>query len=158
MVKRNIFNILIVLSIFTIDRATKLIMIRAAETNYDLNILVTPFLNLNLIWNDGIAFGLFSFNEKVYYNLITFIIFAITLIIIFFMLRSKGLEKIGFLMIIGGSMGNLFDRLYYSSVPDFIDFHYNNFHWFIFNVADIFISLGVIVLLILEIFLKKINE
>ena len=157
MVKRNIFNILIVLSIFTIDRATKLIMIRAAETNYDLNILVTPFLNLNLIWNDGIAFGLFSFNEKVYYNLITFIIFAITLIIIFFMLRSKGLEKIGFLMIIGGSMGNLFDRLYYSSVPDFIDFHYNNFHWFIFNVADIFISLGVIVLLILEIFLKKIN-
>ncbi len=158
MVKRNIFNILIVLSIFTIDRATKLIMIRAAETNYDLNILVTPFLNLNLIWNDGIAFGLFSFNEKVYYNLITFIIFAITLIIIFFMLRSKGLEKIGFLMIIGGSLGNLFDRLYYSSVPDFIDFHYNNFHWFIFNVADIFISLGVIVLLILEIFLKKINE
>ena len=157
MVKRNIFNILIVLSIFTIDRATKLIMIRAAETNYDLNILVTPFLNLNLIWNDGIAFGLFSFNEKVYYNLITFIIFAITLIIIFFMLRSKGLEKIGFLMIIGGSLGNLFDRLYYSSVPDFIDFHYNNFHWFIFNVADIFISLGVIVLLILEIFLKKIN-
>ncbi len=155
MVKRNIFNILIVLTIFTIDRATKLIMIRAAETNYDLNILVTPFLNLNLIWNDGIAFGLFSFNEKVYYNLITFIIFAITLIIIFFMLRSKGLEKIGFLMIIGGSMGNLFDRLYYSSVPDFIDFHYNNFHWFIFNVADIFISLGVIVLLILEIFLKK---
>ena len=158
MVKRNIFNILIVLTIFTIDRATKLIMIRAAETNYDLNILVTPFLNLNLIWNDGIAFGLFSFNEKVYYNLITFIIFAITLIIIFFMLRSKGLEKIGFLMIIGGSLGNLFDRLYYSSVPDFIDFHYNNFHWFIFNVADIFISLGVIVLLILEIFLKKINE
>ena len=78
MVKRNIFNILIVLTIFTIDRATKLIMIRAAETNYDLNILVTPFLNLNLIWNDGIAFGLFSFNEKVYYNLITFIIFAIT--------------------------------------------------------------------------------
>ena len=158
MVKRNIFNILIVLTIFIIDRATKLIMIRAAETNYDLNILVTPFLNLNLIWNDGIAFGLFSFNEKVYYNLITFIIFAITLIIIFFMLRSKGLEKIGFLMIIGGSLGNLFDRLYYSSVPDFIDFHYNNFHWFIFNVADIFISLGVIVLLILEIFLKKINE
>ena len=158
MVKRNIFNILIVLTIFIIDRATKLLMIKAAEPNYDLNILVTPFLNLNLIWNDGIAFGLFSFNEKVYYNLITFIIFAITLIIIFFMLRSKGLEKIGFLMIIGGSLGNLFDRLYYSSVPDFIDFHYNNFHWFIFNVADIFISLGVIVLLILEIFLKKINE
>ena len=155
MVKRNIFNILIVLTIFIIDRATKLLMIKAAEPNYDLNILVTPFLNLNLIWNDGIAFGLFSFNEKVYYNLITFIIFMITLIIIYFMLKSKGLEKIGFLMIIGGSLGNLFDRLYYSSVPDFIDFHYNNFHWFIFNVADIFISLGVILLLILEIFLKK---
>ena len=137
MVKRNIFNILIVLTIFTIDRATKLIMIRAAETNYDLNILVTPFLNLNLIWNDGIAFGLFSFNEKVYYNLITFIIFAITLIIIFFMLRSKGLEKIGFLMIIGGSMGNLFDRLYFSAVPDFIDLNFRGYHWFIFNVSDI---------------------
>ena len=155
MVKRNIFNILIVLTIFIIDRATKLIMIRAAETNYDLNILVTPFLNLNLIWNDGIAFGLLSFNEDFYYNILTAFIILITLIVFFFMIKSSGYQKYGFLMVFGGSLGNIFDRLYYASVPDFIDIHVNNFHWFIFNVADIFITLGVFLLIYSEFLSKK---
>lgn len=102
------------------------------------------------MWNKGIAFGLFSFDQSIYYNLITLIIVLVTSAIIWFALKSKGLEKISYLMIIGGSFGNIFDRLYYSSVIDFVDINYNNFHWFIFNVADIFISLGVIILIVLE--------
>ena len=74
------------------------------------------------------------------------------------MLKSKSIEKFGFMMILGGSMGNIFDRLYYFSVPDFIDIHFNNFNWFIFNVADIFISLGVTFLIYLEFFKKKHNK
>ena len=107
------------------------------------------------MWNDGIAFGLFSFDQKIYYNFLTAIILLITLIILWMILKTKGLEKIAFMMILGGSTGNIFDRLYYSSVPDFIDIHYGNFHWFIFNVADIFISIGVLLLIILEIFIKN---
>ena len=70
-------------------------------------------------------------------------------------IKTKGLEKLAFMIVFGGSLGNIFDRLYYSSVPDFIDIHIGNFHWFIFNVADIFITLGVILLITLEIFSKK---
>jgi len=106
-----------------------------------------------LVWNNGIAFGLFSFDQNIYYNVVTSIIILVTLIIIWFAIKSKGLEKISYLIIIGGSFGNMFDRLYYSSVIDFIDISYNNFHWFIFNVADIFITTGVIILIFLE-FLK----
>ena len=112
------------------------------------------FLNFNLVWNNGIAFGLFSYDQNIYYNVITSVIISVTLVIIWITFKSKGLEKISYLMIIGGSFGNIFDRLYYSSVIDFIDISYNNFHWFIFNVADIFISLGVILLIALE-FLKN---
>ena len=108
-----------------------------------------------MIWNEGIAFGLFSFDQKIYYNLLTIFIFIIILIIFWLMIKSKGLEKFSFIMIIGGSLGNIFDRIYYSAVPDFIDIYFDNFHWFIFNVADIFITLGVILLIILEFFPKK---
>ncbi len=118
-------------------------------------IYVSSFLNLNLVWNQGIAFGLFSFDQNIYYNLLTFIIFLITAIIAWLMINSKGLEKIGFLMVVGGSLGNIFDRLIYSSVPDFFDLHFNNFHWFIFNVADIFITFGIVLLIIVEIFLRR---
>jgi signal peptidase II len=111
-------------------------------------------LNIELIWNEGIAFGLLSFNEKYYYNILTAIIVVITLIVFFLMLKSSSYQKYGFLMVFGGASGNIFDRLYYASVPDFIDIHVNNFHWFIFNVADIFITLGVFLLIYSE-FLKK---
>jgi signal peptidase II len=125
------------------------------QNNDQFFIEVTSFLNFNLIWNKGIAFGLFSFDEKSYYNYMSILIVIITIIVFFLMIRSQGKEKIGFSMIVGGSLGNLFDRLVYSSVPDFIDIHINNYHWFIFNVADIFITIGVMLLIYSEIYLKE---
>ena len=153
--KSFFINLLLILIIFSLDRISKFYVISLSEKNLSYDLFQSKFLNISLIWNDGIAFGLFSFNEKVYYNLLTLIISLITLILIWYLIKSKGAEKLGFSMIIGGSLGNIFDRLYYSSVPDFIDLHFYNFHWFIFNVADIFISLGVILLIFLEIFIKK---
>ena len=152
--RKNIFNFFLILTIFLIDRVTKILIINLNQDNKLDNYNLTPFLNFELIWNDGIAFGMLSFNEKTYYNFITLIIIVITIIIFFMMNKAESIQKYGFMMVFGGSLGNIFDRLYYSSVPDFIDFHYNNFHWFIFNVADIFISLGVIILIYSE-FLKK---
>ena len=127
------------------------------NSDNSFNIPITSFLNFNLVWNSGIAFGLFSFNEEFYYNIVSLIIVIITLIILFFAIKSSGFEKIGFSMIFGGSLGNIFDRLYYTAVVDFIDLHINNIHWFIFNVADMFITLGVLMLIYLE-FVKKKND
>ena len=155
MLKKHLVNLSIIIFIFLIDRASKLLIISSPETYEQYGISVTSFLNFNLIWNEGIAFGLFSFDEKFYYNLLTIIICLIILIIIWLMLKSKGFEKISFLLIIGGSMGNIYDRIYYSAVPDFIDIHFNNYHWFIFNVADIFITLGIAFLISIEIFGSK---
>jgi signal peptidase II len=156
MLKKNIYSLLIVLTVFFLDRVSKYIILKISQPLSELNFPITTFLNFNLVWNNGIAFGLFSFDQNIYYNLVTSIIILVTLIIIWLATKSKGLEKISYLMIIGGSFGNMFDRLYYSSVIDFIDISYNNFHWFIFNVADIFITLGVIILISLEfIKLKK---
>ena len=153
--KKFFWDFFSIFSIFLIDRVTKILMIHSSEILGKTTITVTPFLNLNLIWNNGIAFGLFSFDQKIYYNFLTVLIILITLIIFWMILRTEKFERFAFMMIFGGSIGNIFDRLYYSSVPDFIDFHINNFHWFIFNVADIFITLGVILLIILEFFPKK---
>jgi len=155
MFKKHLVDFSIIFFIFLIDRVSKLLIINSPKTYEQYGISITPFLNFNLIWNEGIAFGLFSFNEKIYYNFLTGLIIAITLIILWMISRSKGLEKIGFMMIFGGSLGNIFDRIYYSSVPDFIDLHFYNFHWFIFNLVDIFISCGVILLIFFEIFKKK---
>ena len=148
-----LINFLSIIIIFLLDRVSKFYVISQTEEILSSNLFTSKFLNISLIWNEGIAFGLFSFDQSLYYNLLTLVIILITLIILWLMLRAEGLEKISFLMIIGGSLGNLYDRINYSSVPDFIDFHISNFHWFIFNVADIFISLGVIVLISVE-FLK----
>ena len=154
--KKNYFiNLIIIIIIFTLDRISKFYVISKSETNLSSSLITSKFLNINLIWNEGIAFGLFSFQQKMYYNILTIVIISITLIILWMITRTKGLEKLGFLMIFGGSIGNIFDRIYYSAVPDFIDFHINNFHWFIFNVADIFITLGVMLLIFLELFTKK---
>ena len=148
-VNKNTLSYIFIFVIFLIDRASKQIIIYFLSSLDERNIEVSSFLNLNLIWNEGIAFGLFSFDQKIYYNSLTVIICLITLILVLLMLKSNGLEKIGFLLIIGGSTGNLYDRFVYSAVPDFIDLHFYNFHWFIFNVADIFICLGVILLIFL---------
>tara|TARA_Y100001970_G_scaffold242299_1_gene306615 strand:- start:439 stop:912 length:474 start_codon:yes stop_codon:yes gene_type:complete len=154
MLKKNLLYLVLVAFVFALDRLTKFLIIKYSEPLGELNISVTSFMNFNLIWNDGIAFGLLSFEDRFFYNMISIIIALITLIIIWFANKSQGIEKISFLMIVGGSFGNLFDRIYYSSVPDFIDININNFHWFIFNVADIFITIGVFLLIILE-FIKK---
>ena len=116
---------------------------------------VNPFLNFILLWNKGIGFGLLSFDQSQIYNLITVLIFIINAIIIYIIYKTNDFKIYFYLMVLGGSFGNLFDRIYYSAVPDFIDFHINNFHWFIFNIADIFISLGVICLIFAEIIFKK---
>ncbi len=154
--RRFLINLITVFIIFSLDRISKLYVIFQNEKNLSSNLFTSKFLNINLIWNDGIAFGLFSFDEKIYYNILTVLILIITLVILWMITKTKDLEKFAFLMIFGGSLGNIFDRIFYSSVPDFIDFHINNFHWFIFNVADIFITTGVIMLIMLEIFKKKI--
>ena len=153
MLKKNISSLIIIFIVFFLDRFSKSIILKLSEPTNELNYSVTTFLNFNLVWNNGIAFGLFSFNQNIYYNVITWIIILVTSAIIWIAYKSNGLEKVSYLVIIGGSFGNIFDRLYYSSVIDFIDISYNNFHWFIFNVADIFITSGVIILIVLE-FLK----
>ena len=156
MTKKNIFDFFIVLIIFSLDRISKIIIIDLNKANELKNYSLTSFLNLDLVWNQGIAFGLFSFNQNIYYNILTLIIIIVTLIVFILMIKSSGFQKYGFLMVFGGSLGNIFDRLYYSSVPDFIDIHINNFHWFIFNVADIFITVGVLLLIFTEFF--KLNN
>ena len=157
MVKKNLFNFFFIVTIFVIDRLSMYFILNSFDNNEKQEIIITSFLSFNLIWNDGIAFGLFSFNEKIYYDFLTGLIIAITIIIFWMIIKSKELEKISFMMIFGGSLGNIFDRIYYRSVPDFIDLHFFNFHWFIFNVADIFITTGVIFLIFFE-FLKKKHE
>jgi len=155
MLKKHLVDFSIIIFIFLIDRVSKLFIISSPETYEQYGISITSFLNFNLIWNEGIAFGLFSFDEKLYYNFLTIFICLITVIIIWLMLKSSGFEKLSYTIIIGGSLGNIFDRIFYSAVPDFIDLHINNFHWFIFNVADIFITLGIIFLISFEILGKK---
>ena len=156
MFKKHLVDFSIIIFIFLIDRVSKSLIIGSPETYEQYGVSITSFLNFNLIWNEGIAFGLFSFDEKLYYNLLTIFICLITVVIIWLMFRSERFEKFSYIMIIGGSFGNIFDRIFYSAVPDFIDIHINNFHWFIFNVADIFITIGIIFLICFEIFGKKI--
>ena len=153
--KKILLNLLALIFIFALDRISKLYIIKLAEINNSVDIYLSSYLNLNLIWNRGIAFGMLSFDESVIYNFITILIIIVNFIILIMIVRSNDIKCYFFIFILGGSMGNLFDRLYYYAVPDFIDFHINRFHWFIFNVADIFISLGVICLIFVELFLNK---
>ena len=156
MIKKNLFiSSSFIFLIFLLDRVSKTYVIYLNDKLLGIEILSSKFLNIRLIWNEGIAFGLLSFNDKIIYNLLTFIIFIIILIIFFMILKSYGLKKYSLLMILGGALGNVYDRIFYGAVPDFIDFHIGNFHWFIFNVADIFITLGVIFMIIIEITVKN---
>ena len=148
---------LIILIIFLLDRFTKLYVINLADDLTELYISLTSYLNIILVWNSGIGFGLFQFDKAFIYNIITILIFLINLVIIYFLFNAENLHKVFFSMILGGSFGNFFDRVYYSAVPDFIDLNYNGYHWFVFNVADIFITLGIFALIFSEIFKKK-NE
>ena len=153
---KNFFiNLSLILLIFLFDRISKIYVIYLDNKLLGSEIFSSKFLNINLIWNEGIAFGLFSFNEKIFYNILTIIILIIILIIFIMTIKSDGFKKYSLLMILGGALGNVFDRLYYKAVPDFIDFHIGNFHWFIFNVADIFITIGIIFMVIMELFNKN---
>ncbi len=153
--KEILINFAIVLSIFLVDRFSKVYILKIAELETAVDIYITQYLNFYLIWNKGIAFGLFSFNESFMYNMITCIIAAITIAILLMIIKNKGLKKYSLLFVLGGSLGNLFDRIYYTAVPDFIDFHINDFHWFVFNSADIFITMGVICLIFDEMFINS---
>ena len=150
-----LFNFFIVVTIFGLDRISKLYVLNLAETDQFVNIYINQFLNFHLIWNTGVGFGLFSSNTNLYYNLITLLIILINIIILIMIFKSVNYKFFLLLIILGGSLGNLFDRIYYKAVPDFVDLHYNDFHWFIFNVADIFITTGVFCLIFVEIFYKK---
>ena len=145
-----IINSLLVFSIFLIDRLSKIYVIYLDKKFLGSEIFSSKFLDINLIWNDGIAFGLFSFDDKMLYDILTILILIVIIVLIFMTLGSQGAKKYSLLMILGGALGNVFDRLFYRAVPDFFDFHAGNYHWFIFNVADIFITLGVIFMIILE--------
>ena len=141
-IRKNIFTFLLIVSIFLFDRVSKLIIINLESLYGIKNYPLTSFLNFELIWNDGIAFGLLSFNNEFYYNIITLIIILITLIVFLVMINSSGIQKYGFMMVFSGSLGNVFDRLYYSSVPDFIDIHFGDFHWFIFSFLNHYRNIG----------------
>ena len=148
-------KIIIIIVIFVLDRATKVYLINLQASGTDIDFYIFPFLNFYLMWNTGIGFGLVSLESNIYYHILTFIILMINFVLIFLLLKSKGIYNYLFAIIVGGSLGNLFDRIYYYSVPDFIDIHIGNFHWFIFNVADIFITVGIIGFIIRELLKKE---
>ena len=155
-IKSNKFylNLTVIFSIFILDRLTKIYVIYLDKLNSGSEIFSSKFLNIYLIWNEGIAFGLFSFDEKNLYNYLTILILIIVIFLLFWIIKSKGIQKYALLMIFGGAIGNLFDRIVYRAVPDFIDLHINNFHWFIFNIADIFITIGVFLMIFSEFIVK----
>ena len=148
-------KIIIVFSIFFLDRATKIYLLNLQESGTDIDFYIYPLLNFYLVWNTGIGFGLVAMESNIYYHVLTSIILIINIGLIFFLVKSKGIYTYLLALIIGGSLGNLFDRIYYYAVPDFIDLHIGNYHWFIFNVADIFITVGIIGLVFIEILKKE---
>ncbi len=150
-----LMKFLLIFLIFSIDQVSKYYIIDIFKFQEEA-IYLTSFLNLQLIWNEGIAFGLLSFENDMYYDLITFVV-GIVILILLFLIRKQDKYSYFYSIIVGGALGNFTDRIRHSSVPDFIDFHISNFHWFVFNIADIFVSLGVICLIIAELFFNKNN-
>ena len=145
-------NFIILSSIFLIDRISKIYILKLAEIESSVDIYITSYLNLFLIWNKGIAFGLLSMNESMIYNIITLIIGIIIIVILFMLWRNDNIQRYFLVLIVGGALGNFYDRIIYTAVPDFIDLHFKGFHWFVFNVADIFITVGVFCLILVELF------
>ena len=148
--KNFYINLYLVILIFLIDRISKIYVISLNKKFLGSEIFSSKFLNIYLVWNEGIAFGLFSSNDSNFYNIMTFLIILIIIMLFYMITQSHGIQKYSLFMILGGAIGNAFDRILYKSVPDFIDFHINEFHWFIFNVADIFITIGVICMILTE--------
>ena len=148
-------KIIIIISIFFFDRITKIYLLNLQTNGTDVDFYIYPFLNFYLVWNTGIGFGLVSMEANIYYHILTSIILIINIGLIFFLIKSKGIYTYLIALIIGGSLGNLFDRIYYYAVPDFIDLHLGNYHWFVFNIADFFITVGIIGLIIVELLKKE---
>ena len=152
LLKKVSLNLTAISIIFLIDRLTKLYILKLAEIENSVDIYLTSYLNLYLIWNKGIAFGLLSMNESMIYNVITLIIGIIIIVILFMLWRNNNIQRYFLVLIVGGAFGNFYDRIIYTAVPDFIDLHFKGFHWFVFNVADIFITVGVFCLILVELF------
>ena len=150
---KKFFNVILLIPvfIFTLDRISKIYVINLSKNSFDIELFSSKFLNITLIWNEGIAFGILSAIHGYWYNLLTIAIVLIAIIILIMSIRQSGLEKYFLLIVFGGALGNLYDRIFFKAVPDFIDLHVGDFHWFIFNVADIFITFGVIMLILCEI-------
>ena len=148
-------KIIIILVTFFLDRGVKIYLLNLQAAGTDIDYYIFPFLNFYLVWNTGIGFGLISLESNIMYHMLTVIILVINIVLIIFLIKSKGIAAYLVALIIGGSLGNLFDRIYYYAVPDFIDLHFRDFHWFIFNVADIFITVGIIGLIFIELFRKE---
>ena len=150
--KKFYINLIFLITVFFIDRLTKQYILNLAEVKNSVDIYVTSYLNLYLIWNKGIAFGLLSIDERMIYNIITLIISLIIVVIFFIMWKNDNIQRYFLALVSGGALGNLYDRIVYTAVPDFIDLHFQGFHWFVFNVADIFITVGVFCLILVEFF------
>jgi len=161
MISKNLkffFNISLIVPvfIFSLDRISKIYVINLSKNSSDIELFSSKFLNITLIWNEGIAFGIFSAIHGYWYNLLTITIVLIAIIILIMSIRQDGMQQYFLLIVFGGALGNLYDRIFFKAVPDFIDLHVGDFHWFIFNMADIFITFGVIMLILWEILpLKK---
>ena len=153
--KKFIYSSLIIVIIFLLDRFSKIYVLSIAKINSSVDIYLTKYLNIYLIWNEGIAFGLLSFDESNLYFVVTVLIVIISIVVLVLIIKTNDVRFYFYLLIFGGALGNLFDRLYYSAVPDFIDVHINNYHWFVFNVADIFITIGVLCLILVELIFNK---
>jgi len=149
-------KIIIIFLAFFLDRITKIYLINLQESGIDIDFYINSFLNFYLVWNTGIGFGLIALEASIYYHILTFVIIIVNLGLIYFLIKSKGIRGYFIALVIGGSLGNLTDRIYYYAVPDFIDLHINNYHWFIFNVADIFITVGIIGLMLIEVLKKEV--
>ena len=148
-------KIIIILIVFFLDRGTKIYLLNLQANGVDIDFYIYPFLNFHLVWNTGIGFGLASMEANIYYHILTLVIIVVNIGLIFFLIKSKAIYAYLIALIIGGALGNLFDRIYYYAVPDFIDLHLGNYHWFIFNVADIFITAGIIGLILAELLKKE---
>ncbi len=152
--KNNLICFFLILFLFFLDRIVKYKILNISEN--DSRIYINDFINIDLVWNTGIGFGLLSSNSNIIYNSISFIIALVIFFLIYLILKSKMVDKILFSIVLGGALGNFYDRLIFFAVPDFIDLHYQNFHWFTFNIADIFITVGILMIIIKDLFFKKI--
>tara|TARA_B100001057_G_scaffold436920_1_gene468360 strand:+ start:1083 stop:1583 length:501 start_codon:yes stop_codon:yes gene_type:complete len=150
--RENIFYFIIIGAIFSLDRISKISVLNNVNEG---SRYINDFVNLDLIWNIGIGFGFFSTESGIFYNLITLIIASVIIFLLYILATSETLDKVIYSIILGGALGNFYDRLVFKAVPDFIDLHYNNFHWFTFNIADIFITTGITVFIIRSFFVKK---